>query len=69
MLKAEKYIEPGPLDCRLDCRPLDCVGHLKRLANGIEVKFFENIYADHPLPFEDTPSCIEVVRIEAEHAA
>lgn len=45
------------------------VGHLKRLANGVEVKVFENVYADHPLPFEDMPSCIEVVRIEVEHTA
>ena len=45
------------------------VGHLMRLANSVEVKVFENIYAEYPLPFEEIPPCIEVVRIEVEHAA
>ena len=45
------------------------VGHLKRVANGIEVKVYENVYAAHPLPFENMPSCIQVVHVEVEHAA
>jgi hypothetical protein len=45
------------------------VGHLKRVADGAEVRLFENVYAKHPLPFEFLPACIEVVRAEVEHAA
>jgi hypothetical protein len=45
------------------------VGHLRRTRNGSEVTVFENAYADFPLPFEVLPSCIEVVRVEVEHAA
>jgi hypothetical protein len=45
------------------------VGHLKRVANGAEVRIFENVYAEHPLPFEELPSCFDVVRVEIEDAA
>jgi hypothetical protein len=45
------------------------VGHLKRVADGAEVKIFENVYAQYPLPFKFVPACIEVVRVEVEHAA
>ncbi len=45
------------------------VGHLKRVGDGAEVKIFENVYATHPLPFQLLPACIEVVRLEVEHAA
>ncbi len=45
------------------------VGHLKRLIDGAEVKIFENVYAKHPLPFDDLPSCFEIVRVEVDHAA
>ena len=45
------------------------VGHLRRTADCAEVKVFENIYAEHALPFELMPPCFEVVRIEVEHAA
>lgn len=45
------------------------VGHLKRVGDGAEVRVFENVYATHPLPFQLLPSCIEVVRVEVEHAA
>jgi hypothetical protein len=45
------------------------VGHLKRVADGAVVKVFENVYAAHSLPFDVLPPCIEVVRVEVEHAA
>ena len=45
------------------------VGHLKRVSAGAEVRVFENVYAAHSLPFASIPACIEVVRIEVEHAA
>lgn len=45
------------------------VGHLRRSPSGAEVRVFENIYARHPLPFEELPHCIEVVRVEVENAA
>jgi hypothetical protein len=45
------------------------VGHLKRTSAGAEVTVFENAYAGQPLPFDALPPCIEVVRIEVEHAA
>lgn len=45
------------------------VGHLKRTTAGAEVTVFENVYARHPLPFAALPPCIEVVRVEIEHAA
>ena len=45
------------------------VGHLKRVADGAEVTVFENVYAKCPLPFDVLPPCIELVRIEVEHAA
>ncbi len=39
------------------------VGHLRCLANRVEVKIYENVYAQYPLPFQDIPSCIELVRV------
>ena len=45
------------------------VGHLRRIRGGADVTVFENVYADFPLPFDVLPSCIEVMRVEVEHAA
>jgi hypothetical protein len=45
------------------------VGHLRRTESGADVKIFENVYARHPLPYEALPECIEVVRVQIEHAA
>ena len=45
------------------------VGHLQRLSKGASVKVFENVFAERPLPFDAMPGCIEVVRVEVEHAA
>lgn len=45
-----------------------CVGHLRQLHHGATMTLYENVYAAHPLPFEEVPSCIEVIRIEVEHA-
>lgn len=45
------------------------VGHLYRAAGGAKVKLFENVYARHPLPYDQLPDCFEVIRIEIENAA
>ena len=45
------------------------VGHIWRQATGINVTVYENVYAAHPLPFTDLPSCIQVVRVEVQDAA
>lgn len=45
------------------------VGHLKRAGDSAEITIFENVFAEHKLPFNAVPSCINVVRVEVEHAA
>ena len=44
------------------------VGHLRQLRNGAAITVYENVYAAHPLPFQEIPPCIEVVRVKVEHA-
>lgn len=45
------------------------VGHLRRTADGAAVTIFENVYAKIPLPFDAMPPCMEIMRVEIEHAA
>jgi len=42
------------------------VGHLLHFRSGIRVVLYENVHAAKPLPFEDVPACIEVVRTELQ---
>ncbi len=42
------------------------VGHLLHYCSGIRVVLYENVHAAKPLPFEDVPACIEVVRMQLQ---
>jgi hypothetical protein len=45
------------------------VGHLQRIRSGAAITIYENVFSSLPLPFAGLPSCIDLVRVEIEHAA